>query len=119
MAVPSTSSLFVDREAKECKECPETKAARLEKELDALRRQYLSQLREFSAMASLRETIAGSVLQVTSNSPNEYSGPGYSPGDTNVSSQNPPHGAEVSCFGIREVQINFPKSTFLAGSLSK
>jgi hypothetical protein len=94
MAVPS--SLV----GNPCGECPETKSARLEKELDALKRQYLSHLRELSAMASLRETIAGSVLQVTSNSPNEFSGPGNSPGDTNISSQNPPHGAEVICIAM-------------------
>ncbi len=102
MAIPSPFS-SLDREAGEC---PDTKAARLEKELNALKMQYLSQLREFSAMASLRETIAGSVLQVASSSPNEYSGPGNSPGDSHVSSQTPPHGAEVSCIEIREVLIH-------------
>jgi hypothetical protein len=101
MAVPSLSSSTVRVEAKQYEEGSEAKAARLENELDALKKQYLSQLREFSAMASLRETIAGSVLQVTSNSPNEYSGPGYSPGDTNNSAQNPPHGAEVICIQRR------------------
>ena len=73
------------------------KAEQMEREIKALKDAFISRLREISAMASLRETIASSLLQGSSNSPNEYSGPGHSPGETR-SSQNPPHGAEVRRF---------------------
>ena len=86
----------------------EHRALHLERELLCLKRQYVARMRELGAMASLRETIASSVLQATaskSSSPNEFTGPGMSPCDSNVSSQSPPNGAEVrlpenvfSCF---------------------
>ena len=81
---------------------PSARADALEKELAALKRQYAARLRELSAMASLRETVATSILQASigqgskSCSPNELTGPSFSPNDSNFSSQSPPCGAEVT-----------------------
>jgi hypothetical protein len=93
------------------------KAEEMEKEIKALKLAFISRLRELSAMASLRETIAGSLLQVSSNSPNEYCGPGHSPGEMLYSSQNPPHGAEVLAAHPGSMFFSFDESfTEIAGS---
>ena len=99
---------------------PDSTIARMEMELNALKKEYVSRLRELSGMASLRETIAASLLNRESNSPNEYSGPGYSPGGTNFSSHSPPHGAEVwHPYFVSMIHLSAVLSILPAGSEPK